>query len=353
VKTTASLDLSVNLDALDVPPTAEGQPLRVPIHLVEEDPLQPRTEFDAASVQALAESIRSTGEILEPIVVRPHPDKAGAYMIRYGARRRRAAELAGLVDIPILVKEGPVDRFAQFIENQHREDLSPLDLAKFIKDRLAETDETGRPFTKARIAQRLAVDPAVVTFASAMIDPPAWLLEAYHANKCTGRQELYELRRLAEKYPGSVEQWTGEQEVITRAMVARLRATITSGPDAAVQAQPLSDGSRARTSTVPAAVSPTPASSHETAVYPDKGLPPAAAPQPALLGSDAAFYPDKEAAAVAGRVVLVAQHKGMMVEVLANVMPRKKGFIVVRPLGGGKQTQVPAPELVLVEATRI
>ena len=100
---------------------------------------QPRTRMDEGSLYELAESIKAQG-IMQPILVRPVG--AGQYEIIAGERRSRAAKLAGLDEVPVLVKDVPDEAAAamSLIENIQREDLNPLEEAHGLK-RL--TDEFG------------------------------------------------------------------------------------------------------------------------------------------------------------------------------------------------------------------
>jgi ParB family chromosome partitioning protein len=100
---------------------------------------QPRTRMDEGSLYALAESIKAQG-VMQPVLVRPL--SGGHYEIIAGERRARAAKLAGLDAIPVLVKDVPDESAAAMalIENIQREDLNPLEEAHGLK-RL--TDEFG------------------------------------------------------------------------------------------------------------------------------------------------------------------------------------------------------------------
>jgi ParB family chromosome partitioning protein len=98
---------------------------------------QPRTRMDEGSLYELAESIRSQG-IMQPILVRPLAGagaKAQNYEIIAGERRYRAARLAGLEEVPVLVREVPDESAAvmALIENIQREDLNPLEEAQGLK----------------------------------------------------------------------------------------------------------------------------------------------------------------------------------------------------------------------------
>jgi ParB family transcriptional regulator, chromosome partitioning protein len=110
--------------------------LEVPVNAVSPNPKQPRTHFDDDAIASLAVSIREVG-ILQPIVVR----KAGAgYELIAGERRLRAAKLAGLATIPVVVRDtDDADTLREaLIENIHREDLGPIELAEAFRQLLEE-----------------------------------------------------------------------------------------------------------------------------------------------------------------------------------------------------------------------
>jgi len=110
--------------------------LEVPVNAVSPNPKQPRTHFDDEAIASLAVSIREVG-ILQPIVVR----KAGAgYELIAGERRLRAAKLAGLATIPVVVRDtDDADTLREaLIENIHREDLGPIELAEAFRQLLEE-----------------------------------------------------------------------------------------------------------------------------------------------------------------------------------------------------------------------
>jgi len=98
---------------------------------------QPRRRFEEASLKALAESIRAHG-VLEPLLVRPLGE--GRYEIVAGERRYRAAQMAGLSEVPVVVLEGLSEKAAQAIalmENLQREDLNPYEETVAVLDLLA------------------------------------------------------------------------------------------------------------------------------------------------------------------------------------------------------------------------
>lgn len=119
----------------------QGEALRILLADIDEDPDQPRKTFDKAELESMAESIRLNG-VVQPIVVRP--PEAGRYMLAFGARRYRASKLAGVRDIPAVVRAKSDDDFsAQIIENQHRKDLNNGELAD-ATERLASEGKTNK-----------------------------------------------------------------------------------------------------------------------------------------------------------------------------------------------------------------
>jgi len=115
---------------------ARGELRMLPVDLLDRGRFQPRTEFDPEALQELADSISAQG-VVQPIVVREVPGER--FEIVAGERRWRAAQLAGLEEIPALIRE-IADETAiavALIENIQREDLNPLEEASALK-RLTE-----------------------------------------------------------------------------------------------------------------------------------------------------------------------------------------------------------------------
>lgn len=137
--------LGMGLEALLGPKVAEGPaapanaPSALRLDVLQPGKYQPRTRMDEGSLYELAESIKAQG-VIQPILVRPVAP--GRYEIIAGERRMRAARLAGLDEVPVLVKQVPDEAAAamSLIENIQREDLNPLEEAQGLK-RL--TDEFG------------------------------------------------------------------------------------------------------------------------------------------------------------------------------------------------------------------
>ena len=99
----------------------------LPIDAIEANPLQPRRVFQSERLSELAQSIRSNG-IIQPLVVRRVD---GRYQLIAGERRWRAAKLAGLEHVPVVIQDIPEDRLLEvtLIENIQREDLNPIETA--------------------------------------------------------------------------------------------------------------------------------------------------------------------------------------------------------------------------------
>lgn len=117
----------------DSAPPAEavrGGPRSLGIDLLGPNPHQPRRHFDDEALAELADSIREKG-LIQPILVRPRPDSAGRYEIVAGERRWRAAQRAGLHEVPVVVRElGDAEALElALIENVQRTDLNPIEEA--------------------------------------------------------------------------------------------------------------------------------------------------------------------------------------------------------------------------------
>ncbi|WP_047197172.1 ParB/RepB/Spo0J family partition protein [Caldimonas brevitalea] len=140
--------LGLGLEALlgpkvsDTPASAsaargDGRPSTLKLGQLQPGKYQPRTRMDEGSLYELAESIKAQG-VMQPILVRPvGPDR---YEIIAGERRSRAAKLAGLDEVPVLVKEVPDEAAAAMalIENIQREDLNPLEEAQGLQRLVSE-----------------------------------------------------------------------------------------------------------------------------------------------------------------------------------------------------------------------
>ena len=115
---------------------ADGLPSTLPLDQMVAGVYQPRTRMDEGALYELAESIKAQG-IMQPILVRKLVDgpNAGKYEIIAGERRFRASRLAGLAEVPVLVRDVPDESAAAMalIENIQREDLNPLEEAQGLQ----------------------------------------------------------------------------------------------------------------------------------------------------------------------------------------------------------------------------
>ena len=146
-------------DAPVAPPPAAGStsaPTEVDLDLLRPNEEQPRTVMDDARLDDLARSISASG-VIQPILVRPQSD--GTYEIVAGERRWRAAQRAGLMRVPVIVKDVPVDKRLELalVENIQRENLNPMEEARAYR-RLADQFQR----TQEEIAHAVGKDRATV-----------------------------------------------------------------------------------------------------------------------------------------------------------------------------------------------
>ena len=138
----------VSFAHLDAPP-AEGavpeRPTEVPLELLRRNPEQPRRHFGEEEIEELAASIRERG-VIQPILVRPAPGAEGEWQIVAGERRWRAAQRAGLKEVPVVIRD--LDDLevleVAIVENVQRADLNAIEEAlayKALLDRFGRTQE--------------------------------------------------------------------------------------------------------------------------------------------------------------------------------------------------------------------
>ena len=138
-----------DLPPVEAQPAPSGKPLMLPLQKVEPNPNQPRRDFDPEELQELSESIAQHG-IIQPLTVRALD--TGFYQIIAGERRWRAARLAGVKEVPVVVMEAD-DRTVMelaLIENLQRSDLNPIDEAAGISSLMEQCG-----LTQENAAERL------------------------------------------------------------------------------------------------------------------------------------------------------------------------------------------------------
>lgn len=146
------------LDAVTAHDESSAAPYQlVAIERISANPHQPRQQFDEAALAKLAASIKQHG-LMQPIVVRTSKD---AFSIIAGERRFRAAQLAGMTEIPVVVMDQVDDARTlelALIENIHREDLNPIELAEAYR-RLIESHQ----YTQQQLADKLGKSRTALT----------------------------------------------------------------------------------------------------------------------------------------------------------------------------------------------
>jgi ParB family chromosome partitioning protein len=182
-------------------PPAEGDEIReIEIDLIRPGHQQPRTTFDQAKLDELAQSIRTSG-IIQPLLVRP---RGGLFELVAGERRWRAAQLAGLPRIPAIIREIPDDKLLELalIENIQRQELNPIEEANAYK-RLIESLN----LTQEEVAQRVGRDRTFVTNYLRILKLPSEIQELLeteklsfgHARALLGLDDVILQRRYAQK----------------------------------------------------------------------------------------------------------------------------------------------------------
>jgi ParB family chromosome partitioning protein len=146
--------------------TPDGASTRVPIHTIQLNPYQPRKNFDEEELQQLAESIRQHG-VLSPILVRRIE---GGYQLISGERRLRAAQLVGLAEIPVHIRDMDEQQVleAALVENIQRTDLNPIEKALGFREYLDKFR-----MTQEQLAQRIGVDRTTITNLLGLLNLPA------------------------------------------------------------------------------------------------------------------------------------------------------------------------------------
>jgi ParB family chromosome partitioning protein len=179
--------------------SSAGGVTRLPLEQVHPDRANPRRVFDEAALEELAASLKNQG-VLQPILVRK--DGRGGYRIIAGERRWRAAQRAGLKDVPALVKEASDAEAYELalVENIQRQDLSPLEEAEAFR-RLVEE----RRLTQEQVADRVGKDRSTVANALRLLGLPNEVkqllaegdLDMGHARALLGLSKAAEMVTLA------------------------------------------------------------------------------------------------------------------------------------------------------------
>jgi ParB family chromosome partitioning protein len=199
--------LGTNLDAL-IPLTVNNNDVQevvgaqdeIDINLIDPNPRQPRTVFDQEALQELVASIKEIG-ILQPPVVR----KVGArYELIMGERRLRAAKLAGLKQIPVIIRQTPNNELLReaLIENIHRSQLNALEEGAAYSQLLNDFN-----CTQEELAQKLGRSRSVITNMMRLLNLPtsvqqkvaAGTISAGHARALLGLSDSSAIEKLANR----------------------------------------------------------------------------------------------------------------------------------------------------------
>jgi ParB family chromosome partitioning protein len=160
-------------------PGPDGNVVLTPIANVRPNPNQPRRDFDEQAMLELAQSVEREG-IIQPIIVRR--TAPGDYQIIAGERRWRAASLAGLTEVPVIVREADDQKVLELaiVENIQREDLNPIELAIAFERMAAELS-----LSHEEIGQKTGKDRATVTNSIRLLQLPDKVRELVSTRKLT------------------------------------------------------------------------------------------------------------------------------------------------------------------------
>jgi ParB family chromosome partitioning protein len=243
----SALMADVNLDVSRNAQQGERAPdASLPIEVLFPNPNQPRRSFDPEAMEELAESIRQKG-VIQPLIVRPAPE--GRYEIVAGERRWRAAQVANLHRLPVLIRDFSDSEMLEIaiIENIQRADLNAIDEAQAYRqlmDRFGHTQEKiaeGLSRSRSHIANllRLLTLPDVVQnyvrsgalsagHARALIgNPDAAVLAAHVVEKgLTVRAVEEMMRKTPEKVQNAVKVPSSTKDADTKSLEADLSATL-------------------------------------------------------------------------------------------------------------------------------
>jgi ParB family chromosome partitioning protein len=190
-------------------PALDDRSLDVDSDLLRPNKFQPRTTMDEAKIDELARSIRANG-IIQPIIVRR---VEGGYEIVAGERRWRAAQLAGLLKVPVVVRDIPDERLlaAALIENIQREDLNPMEEAHAYR-RLADEYQ----LTQEQIADAVGKDRSSIANYLRLLKLP----QEVRARVGSGALSMGHARALL-ALPDEATQLRLAREVVTRTLSVR------------------------------------------------------------------------------------------------------------------------------------
>jgi len=226
------------------PEAAKAGVLKLPIEQIQPDGHNPRKSFEDSGIDELADSIVQQG-LLQPILVRR---EGAGYKLIAGERRWRAAQRAGLTEIPVLIREVSGEEAFEMalVENLQREDLSPLEEASGYQRLLTE-----RQWTQEQAAERVGKSRATVANALRLLQLPEGVkallaegqLEAGHARALLGLTQPEAMLELA-KHVAACKLSVRQTEALVR--VRKRPKVLAKGGGQVGQAEPLRNSVAAR-----------------------------------------------------------------------------------------------------------
>ena len=214
--------------------TDENSIRQIPLNEIDRNPRQPRATFDEDALKALSDSIRQTG-VLQPLLVTQ--EDSGRYQIVAGERRFRAARMAGLSEVPVIIREMSDEQAMQIslIENLQREDLNPMEEAEGIRSLMDQAH-----YTQEQVAERLGRSRPAVANTLRLLTLPADMqtavrtgrLSAGHGRALAGirddgaRQALFQKALRDNLSVRQLEMLAADQETVPDKVPSRPRHTV-------------------------------------------------------------------------------------------------------------------------------
>lgn len=200
-------------------------PTELPVQKIEPNPMQPRKVYDETALAELAESIRANG-IIQPLTVRKGQN--GYYQIIAGERRWRAARLAGLQTVPVLVLQADDQKVMELalIENLQREDLNPVEEARGYETLIREYG-----LTQEEAAQRVGKSRSAVANALRLLSLPEEGQKLLESGELTpGHARAVLSLKSTEKQLQAIEQITAGQLSVRQAEALCRRLAAAGNP---------------------------------------------------------------------------------------------------------------------------
>ena len=159
--------------------TQRSAPSRIPIDLIDPNPQQPRTIFRDGELDELASSLRQHG-VIQPVLLRPSPKSSARYEIVAGERRWRAAQRAGLRELPAVVRDLDDKQLLELaiIENIQRVDLDPIEEAKGYKQLIDNFE-----YTQAELAEIIGKSRSHLANTLRLLSLPDQIIDLVQAGK--------------------------------------------------------------------------------------------------------------------------------------------------------------------------